>query len=530
MSQLLAIDWDRREARYVLASARGGKLTIAAARSIVIPELPEEDVTELPDVGELLKGALAEGKLGRVVTLVGVDRASIDLLHLTLPPAEDAELPEMVANQVVRESQVATDEAAVDFVPVSDRADEPRQVTAAVLPEEQLRRIETTCKVAGLKPHRLLLRSYAAASVFLRTVPAPDETCLLVNAIADEVDLTVLVRGKVAFLRTARLPAAAGEQATRRLLAEINRTLAVALQSEFGTDPVECVYIFGHGDEHQALLEQIHEQLMLPARVLDPFEAFDLSDVPVPEGPGRFAPLLGMLLDEARGGEHAIDFLHPRRPAKQVNRRRIGAIAGVVVVAGILAAGYLAWSSAKEAQAKIEYGLKVELAGLIKEVKQESRLVQAVSGWQSGDVLWLEELRELSLKLPADKDMMVLRLTMTSARSGSGGQISLQGLVRDQSLVVPLEEAVRSPYHGVSTPAVHRLATGQDYPWQFNASITVARRDKSRYTRHLPAGPQAAPENALVRQPPGGKSGRAPTEKPGQAAAVKVPQQADVLQ
>ena len=47
---------------------------------------------------------------------------------------------------------------------------------------------------------------------------------------------------------------------------------------------------------------------------------------------------------------------------------------------------------------------------------------------------------------------------------------------------------------------------------------------------HLPASPQAAPENALVRQSPGAKPGRFPAEKPGQTSPTKAAQQADVLQ
>jgi len=34
-----------------------------------------------------------------------------------------------------------------------------------------------------------------------------------------------------------------------------------------------------------------------------------------PQKPERFAPLLGMVLDEGASRRHAIDFLHPRRQA-----------------------------------------------------------------------------------------------------------------------------------------------------------------------------------------------------------------------
>jgi hypothetical protein len=40
-----------------------------------------------------------------------------------------------------------------------------------------------------------------------------------------------------------------------------------------------------------------------------------------------------MLLDEVRGGEHAIDFLHPRKPPQPKNRRRPLAMAGALIAA-----------------------------------------------------------------------------------------------------------------------------------------------------------------------------------------------------
>ena len=136
-----------------------------------------------------------------------------------MPPARDDELPELVTNQALRESTAFSDKASMDFLALDDDPTQPRQVIVAVLGEAQLERIRATCAASGIKPRRMLLRPYASASLFSRTASPREDVCLLVNRVADEVDLTVLVRGKVVFSRTARLPAEVDKDtATERLV------------------------------------------------------------------------------------------------------------------------------------------------------------------------------------------------------------------------------------------------------------------------------------------------------------------------
>ena len=195
-------------------------------------------------------------------TLVAVGRASIELKLLTLPPAPDDELPELVRFQAQREFNSLGDDWHFDFVPISDDAAAPRQVLAAAVSPEVVQQINDTCQRAGLKPTRLLLRPYAAASLLRRSRLAEsgqmplvtgasatkvgavadatdDKVRLLVDLLGDEADLTVLVGPQVVFLRTARLPAETASDAGenwRPLLAEIRRTMA-AVQNQLGGQP-----------------------------------------------------------------------------------------------------------------------------------------------------------------------------------------------------------------------------------------------------------------------------------------------------
>jgi hypothetical protein len=490
MARILAVDWNRHEARYVLAAARRGKLEIHAAASVVLPQVTEAAGQSHPDLGGSLRNALAGQKLGGAVTLVAVERAGVELLQFTLPPARDDELPELVANQVLRESPTASEESVVDFVPMNENPAEPREVTAAVLSQPQLERIRGACAAAGLKPKRLVLRSHAAASLFLRTGADREEVCLLVNPVADEVDLTVIVEGKAVFSRTARLPDTADQdKVSERLLAEIKRTLAVGLQGEWGTDPVECVYVFGRPHEHPVLLQRIRDELLLPAKSCDPLETVVMVGAVVPENPGRYAALLGMLLDEAHGGKHAIDFLHPRRQRRPVDRRRIIPVAAAVAAVVMLVGGYFAWDAFATVNAKnreLSAGLR-RTRSTLQRMQKQQQLAAAIRQWQAGDVNWLEELRELSERFPAAQDAVVLRMSLTPSRQG-GGVIEVQGLVREPSAVFRMEHDLRDPHHTVSSRRVQDSAQDKDYTRHFDTRIGVAKRNKSQYAQDRQPG------------------------------------------
>jgi len=153
MAQLLAIDWDAREVRFVLATAAGGHLKIRAAGAANLSEAEVEDRSRPLLAGQALRGALAARHTGRCSTLVGLPRSEFEFLSLTLPPAKDAELPELVAHGVFRQSPHLGEDTTVDFLTLHDNADVPREVLAAICPAETLQRVAQCCEARGSRPH-----------------------------------------------------------------------------------------------------------------------------------------------------------------------------------------------------------------------------------------------------------------------------------------------------------------------------------------------------------------------------------------
>ena len=272
MSRLLAIEWDLREARVVVARTRGPTVTLEHAFAVDLgPRDPGQTFADV-NVGSKLAAALAARNVGRAETLVAVGRASIELRQLTLPACPLEELPDMVRFQAMREFTTLGEDWALDFVHLDTGDEEGVTVLAAAISPAMVDQIRDTCQGAELAPNRLILRPLAAASLLRRRDGETATDCrLMVDLLSDEADLTVLVDEHVALMRTVRL-ATAADPATqsRALLGEIRRTIASA-QNQLGGRRVEKVVLCGGGSDQTALKEIIEAELSLPVEMFDPF-------------------------------------------------------------------------------------------------------------------------------------------------------------------------------------------------------------------------------------------------------------------
>jgi hypothetical protein len=223
--------------------------------------------------------------------------------------------------------------------------------------------------------------------------------------------------------------------------------------------------------------------------VFQPFAGLRLShqlQVALPDDPGRFASLLGMLSDEVHGS-HSIDFLHPRKKREPPSRKKMALLAGVAV-ALVLATGlHYAWgkfSAVDEQIAQLNRRLK-QLDQSVRRAKEKEAAVAAIEEWLAGDVVWLDELRDLSLRFPKPRDAVLLRMSLGSKPNG-GGAIELEGVVRDPSIVGQMESGLRDDRHEVRTKRVQESVQGQAHTWKFDSTLLVAGGGKEQYQSHLP--------------------------------------------
>lgn len=488
MPRILAIEWDSREARVAVANVRVGQASIEQAFCVSLESTEGQTAADM-QVGQRIGAALAERKVGRAETLVAVGRAGIELKRMTLPPSPDAELPQLVRFQAQREFHSLGEDWPLDFVPLAGSADEPRELLAAAISPELVSQIQQTCQAAGLEPRRLLLRPYAAASLLsrqqavarARQEPDVERVRLMIDLLGDEADLTVLVDREVVFLRTARLrtEGAWSSEGTRALIAEIRRTLA-AVNNQLENLRVQSVCLCGTQEDHTALARQIEEELKLPARPVDPWAGLRLSpelDRNRPDHSERFAPLLGMLLDEAAGAGHALDFLNPRKPAAAPSQRGRLIAMGSAVAALALIAALVIWYRLHSLDNEIAR-LTVESKKWDEPVKAAGELEQSeqeIESWEATDVVWLDELHGLSQRFPQAKDAMLVDLT--AGPHPEGGEILLEGRMREAAVITSLEKGLQDARHHVSGQGRRQDNDQKPYTWRFESSIVVGKEE-----------------------------------------------------
>ena len=489
MRRLVALEWNEEEARLVVASGRKDTvrfehafavpLTDAAAQPIGAADSPA--VLDAKAIGQKIARAASERGLGRLEVLVALGRSSIELRQLTLPPAPDEELPNLVRFQAVREFNALEDDWLLDFVPIDEAADQPRTVLAAAIRPELVRQIQEVCTSAGWKLGRMVLRPCATASLVARRRPGSAlQARLIVDLLGQEADLTVLVDRKVLFLRTARL---AGdplrqEEAASDLLVQIRRTMA-AVANQLEGRRVAAIVLCGAGQEYETLAHLCDQQLGIPTELFHPLEDLELGGPlagRLPEEPGRYAPLVGLLWDELEGVAPAIDFLHPRRPPEPSSpRRQLALLAAAVFVAVLGFFGYHIYSKyTLSSQVDQLRRQSQALDTAIKQAEQQQKMYAEIARWKDTDVHWLEELRRLSQQFLPARQAMVSQILMGPARGG--GMMQLTGLAASASDIDALVQRLQDTRHSVVVTNRAEDSKQPQYRWQFKIHISAPRQ------------------------------------------------------
>ena len=481
MPRYLALEWDGSEARVVVANARRDAVSIDEAFVVdLAPKDPGQTFAD-PNVGQAIATALSARGIGRATTLVAVGRASIELKLLAIPEAPEDELPDMVRFQALREFTTIAEDWPLDFVNIPADDEQPGGVLAAAISPEMVEQIGATCEAAGLTPTHLVLRPCAAASL-LKRLPASSggQVRLLVDPLADEADLTVLVDQTVVFMRTARLSASyTPEDRSRSLVTEIRRTLA-SVHNQLAGRRVGQIYICAGGDDQEMPADQfadrIAEQLDVPAVVFNPFEVVaDCGRVAIdlPANPGRFAPLLGMLLDEVQQARHAIDFLHPKRKPPPPSRKRMVAIAGAGALAVVVMLAGMMWMRMSRLNSQIT-GLTEDSKTLDRNVAQANSIigdVTLIDEWVGGDTNWLDELYRTSKEFPPAEKAMLTQMRIATGKKEDAMHIS--GVSIDSDVIKSIHGKLRDARHRVERHTEQHDEQLPAYPWRFDSSVYV---------------------------------------------------------
>lgn len=483
MPRYVALEWDHAEARVIVARTRSGQVDLEHALSVPFVG----DSRSPADIGGKIHEALKQVGATGLEALVAVGRANIELRFLSVPPVPSDELPDLVRFQASRQFSQPIEEGLLDYAPLHSSGDPPASVLAAAITQELLKTIREVCEAAQVTPKHLVLRPFAADSLVTDRLEA--ESCVItVDRLAEEVDLTVVLGGQAVFPRSVRVGnyGTAGDQATN-IVGEMKRTIAAA-QNQIAGHRVESVLILGKESEQKVLAETIARELSLTVGFVDPLEAVNLSPGQagqLPANISRFAPLVGALVDEARGRRHEIDFLSPRkRPAPTDHRRRyllVGSVVGVVVLALIGMAWWQLSSINGEIAQRREEAKKLKAA--VDKAKPVVDKATSIDGYAAGQIAWLDELRELADDLPPGDKVILDKLTVSAERRS----LMIEGGATAAEEVPQLELKLDDDRHQVRGAGTSVVPQNAPYSASFNESITLVNPDEAPAAKRSPS-------------------------------------------
>jgi len=472
MARLLAIDWDRLEARIVVGRPQAGGVGIEKAITVPI-DLPAQE-NSIEGLQEQLTKALSGVGVSKAQVLSAIGRSSVELRTMSLPPAPDEELPDMVRFQAMREFSSLKESSPLDFVPLRGAGQEDGEVIAAAVPVELSDQVRGAIVEQGHEPLRCVMRPASAASLALRRNPqARSGVSLVIAQQADSAELAVTNQGTVVFTRSFRLPPnwKPGETG-EPLLGEVRRTIAAA-QNQLGGTKVDRIILFGKSATHSALEERLGQRTKLPTEVIDPFDDLVVGGA-LPENPERFAALIGMLEDEAHEVSPALDFQNPRqRPEPESNRRQV-VLYGMTAATILLGLLFLWWwkhDSLNKDIANAQWQI-TQAEDQYRKMRYAVDLHKELKVWKQADKNWLEEILYLSNTdgLSAED----FRIESLNAKTGPNGVgvILLRGRAKNDEALQKFQNKMQDDKHDV-VPQMVTLDERQDsrYPLLFSTEI-----------------------------------------------------------
>jgi hypothetical protein len=399
------------------------------------------------------------------------------------------------------------------------------------------------CKAAGLKLAGITPRSFGTATCLQRALAAPVEplppelqqSAVAVLTVADRwAEFCVVQNGTLRFARALAAPAAGAEQA---LLGEIRRNLAV-YAGQAPHAPVRALFL-ADSAARGALRELLKNTLAIPVHQLDPF--LGAAEPPLSaERRGAFAGAVGVLQAQAAHGELPINFAKPKEPKPERDPHQLRLVAAAVLVAAVLiGAAVYGYAQVLSYDNRIEAlnRQKIELEGLLGVVEEDAKRIKAIGEWVEEDVVWLDELYDLTERFPAGDSVRLTRFvgsplarpTSAVAANGNGNtkgktrqqysaRLALEGVTavtdtsrrRVEALVSEL--AGEGHYKHVDA-AVFKRNTGIEprrYPQQFTTKVDVEPRPPTDYRLRLSAKPPARDDGEGVDPNFGGFGGNRP--------------------
>jgi Tfp pilus assembly PilM family ATPase len=477
MSNIVAIELNESQLLVACARASARRFQIWQAFQIEIRPDDSDDA-----IAEKLKRELHQRSINRAEAIAIVARQKVEIREITVPPAPDNELPDMVRFQARNEFSALNDAWSIDYIPFDSAEDKPRRVLAIAISPQVKGQITSIFGAAGLKLKRILFRPFCIRDL-MRSTLVDGRRRLIVAPTQKQIDLTITDGMRLVTTRSVSI--ACDEEPDKlaaRVLGDIRQTLRAGRAVLTGGE-IEQVLFCGLKKEFRDLHDAITENIKLPVEFVNPARFINAASLTVgalPQHPEHFAALLGALAQEFAAEPHPIDFLHPRRPiVKKTDHRRLltyGSVAAVVVVVAIIAAW---WALRLKEKQIAELGRQLQIIAAANEGNEIQPGVQQIVGevneiddWNVGNVNWLDQLAQVSQLMLTPDDVIVD--SMDARGTSDNARIIVKGRSAELTTVTKVNNSLSAGGYSIRAKNTGKENDDPDYAVSFGQTMELA--------------------------------------------------------
>jgi len=488
MSRILAISWDSTALRYVFADARRERVRILniGERLLTAVEVSEDadvrDSSTVPLV-EQLKQLCSELKASRAQLVLCLGRGSVDSARFSVPPATESELPTLVANMAQRQLTGLGDDAKLDFVSFPPQDNGARHVSAMAIAGTDVKLVQQLVEVSGCANARALVVTHPLRLFAADRSESAEHPVLVVSQGPQALHFVVVQHDRPVLSRTLRLAPGVGSQDQAGFIAaEIQRTTVTIGDRLQPSNEISHVVVVGSSSETATLSTVLSARI--DAEVSQVSAASLVTSDAAESEQGAWAPLVAAVCEAARSIRPAVDFLNPRRPEKQTGRRDQLILMASLLFLLVGGGWYYVHSLFAEVRGRID-AVQPDLENfqeLVGSTAGMRRQALGLAKWDAARMSWLDELRDLTIRMPSSPELSVRQFAATP--SGSGYTVTFQGTSRSPAAHRAMEVGIQDEYHTTRTPSFSESRNGEQTVWNFRTTLQIKRRKSKDYTAH----------------------------------------------
>lgn len=477
--------------RYLLASPAGQQWRIESGGSLTIGLPGDEDTDPETEAqhdqvsldsqdawSELLSqpwNELSEKSIRNRRVVLCTQRPDVDFFNfpLVLEPGED--VTEAIYNELTLQEKVSVDDLAIDYQ-LQELEPERPLVFAASVARRTLDQWKQRASENNRRVEQVFLRPMAASHILDQvTLPALDDSCLLVAVYGQQADLILLHQQQPCFTRNLILQNPDSDKAiVEQLISEIRLSVS-SLDLPYLDEALSNAVVLADQRLATELIVQLKVELDIDGThiPIDQLPGFVFNDDCEPDY--DWLPLLGSLnLETANPGTGVLDLMNPKQPVEPPSMVRRIVLLGALL---IIVLGYFGMNLYDQYQADYDDVVKIVKDGRKQKASYEkilpdAQLAQYVLKWKGSEIQWLDQLQQLSETLPTG-DQAVIR-QMSGSQTPEGANMSLQIHARDLAVTESIQKAISEKSIQIKLKRVVETNDAQ-YPYRMETNLLAPR-------------------------------------------------------